>query len=265
MFREEITRAFWNRTFILSVLLAFLALGQGLTDYLLPNDPEYLKLLPPNFNNAYDAVIWAQNGLLGLVAPLLVVIPFSDSLSLDRVSGYLRFVLLRTSYKKYFLAKATTCALAGGSILALATFLFFIFTNLVFPRGLNLDPLQSRVITRPDALGPFGSLYQTTPDAYIWSLIGLSFIFGATYAVFGLAIATLSDNRYVPLATPFLVFLLAHFVTSVFSLPNWSPLSALIPHWVLYIRWPHIGVSLVLVWFVSGLLFGVGWLRTRDR
>jgi hypothetical protein len=138
MFRAEFIRALRNRSFLLGLFLAFLALGQGITDYVEgTTDPEYLKLLPINFNNAYDAVIWAQQGgIIGLVAPLIAVLPFSDSLSLDRVSGYLRFIMARTSYKKYFAAKVSASIVAGGLVLALPMMFFLISTTSFFPGGL---------------------------------------------------------------------------------------------------------------------------------
>ncbi|MDH5506977.1 MAG: hypothetical protein OEZ02_07125 [Anaerolineae bacterium] len=271
MFREELTRAFWNRSFVIALALGILSLTQGYLEYIDGPSPsgsgyqDYLSRLPPFYNNAYDALIWAQQGLIGLLAPVMAVLPFADSLALDRTRGYLRLVLARVSYGRFLLAKYAAVLLSGGAALALPLVLFFVYTNLVLPRGLNPVVEQQRVLSAPNALGPFGDLYQSAPDMYILGLAGMSFVFGAVYAIFGLAVSAASDNRYIALATPFMVFFLAHFILSALGLPNWSPLSPVVPHWLMNITWLQILLSLGIV-LVSSTVFYVAMAgRMRSR
>src|SRR5574337_630872 len=94
-----------------------LALGILLLAYWL-NTYCPLGLLPgqhPFACNAYDAPIWALEGPIGLVAPLLATLAFADSLAMDRVSGYLRQILVRCPYQKYFFTKFLINFLAGGA------------------------------------------------------------------------------------------------------------------------------------------------------
>lgn len=272
MLREEIVRALKNRSFVFALILGLFALAQGSMDYIFPlkfNSPEYLKLVPPFFNNAYDAVIWThQGGIFGLIAPIIAVLPFSDSLGAERVSGFLRFVLSRASYRQYFFSKMFACILAGGLSVSLPILLFFGFTNLYYPRGLNLDMYQNRVVTPdilPEALGPFGFMYSSHPDLYILSLALLVFIGGAVYAVLGLSISAITDNRYIALAAPFLAYTLVHFAASILLIPKWSPLSAFVPHGYNGIQWQHIGLSLGIVLIISTVLFLISGLSKRDR
>lgn len=273
MLREEISRALRNRSFLMSIALGLLSLGYGFAHYIGPlqlHAPEYIHRLPPFYYNAYDAFIWAQHfGFLRLIAPLIAVLPFSDSLGLDRVSGFLRLVLVRTSYWRYLIAKVVACMLAGGLALGLSLLLCFVCANLVFPRGLNFAEYEVRIISilEPTGrLGPFGVLYWTAPDLYIFSLIVQGFVFGAIYALFGLAISAVSDNRYIALATPFIVYILACFVTEILQIPQWSPMSAFIPNWLaVSIGWCHIGTSLGAVLMISMGLFLFSTLKTRDR
>ncbi len=268
MLREELYRAFFSRSFLLAVGLGLLSLGQGLADYMSGpatwGDPEYLARLPPFYNNAYDAVIWAQGGLIGLVGPLIAVLPFADSFAHDRVLGYLRFVLSRASYRRYLSAKYVVSFLSGGLALSLAMLLCFAFTNLILPRGLNPDPFEHRV-QPAEALGPFGALYESAPDLYIFSLIALSFLFGATYAIFGLSLSAITDNRYIVLATPFVLYNLAHYGLAILGIPAWSPLSALIPHWVTNVAWLHMLTSLGGVFIISTALFFLMAYRVKSR
>jgi hypothetical protein len=267
MFQEETKRAVWNIGFLVAVAIGILAFFQGLSDYVAGPlmTAEYISRLPAFYNNCYDAFIWAQRGLIGLIAPLIAVLPFSDSYLLDRSSGFLRSLLSRVSYKRYLFTKYCAAALSGGIALELPMILFFLVTNIAFPRGLNSNVLEQRILSSPAALGPFGNLYQSNPDLYIFSLIGLGFLFGAVYAILGLAISVFVENRYVVLATPFVLYIIAHYLLSLFNVPAWSPVSAFVPHWLIGVTWIHIGVSLGGIFLISSLTFYLGALQKEVR
>lgn len=122
---------------------------------------------------------WAEEGPLTLLVPLIAVLPFAASYVLDRTGGYLRHVLVRSSYRRYFLAKFVANLLAGGLAVALPLLLFYGFTNLTLPRG--FPPVHESRIPFERLSGPLGYLYRPAPDLYIFFLIGVGFIFGATY------------------------------------------------------------------------------------
>lgn len=270
MLREEILRALKNKSFLLSMILALFSLVEGFANYMGPahlREPSYVSRLPPFYYNAYDAVIWARwFSIFGLVAPLIAVLPFSDSLGQDRASGFLRFILSRSSYRLYFVSKFIATAIAGGLAVSLPVLLLFGLANVVLERGINLDKYASKLTTAPEMLGPFGTLYHFAPDLYILSLVALGFVFGAVYALFGLSISAISNNRYIALATPFLAYMLVNFGMEIFGgLSEWIPMSAVIPYWYGGIQWKHIRLSLEVVLGISTTLFLLaGWLN-RDK
>lgn len=225
MLRAELYRAFWNRAFVLAMVVGTLMLAYWLTSYCsigpLPGDHPFVC-------NAYDAEIWALEGPIGLVAPLLATLTFVDSLVIDRISGYLRHVLLRSSYRRYFLTKFSANLLVGGAALAIPLLLVFAYTNLIYPRGI-LPIEQSRIIPGGYPHGPFSTIYRTAPDLYILLRIGLSFIFGAVYATVGLMFASFINNRYVVQALPFLLYNVANFVIAVLGFSAWRPPITLTP------------------------------------
>lgn len=254
MIRHDLFRALGNKNFVLACVFGFIALAHGLADYE-PGISARVAHLPPFYINAYDAFVWAHNGIIGIIAPLIVTLPFADSLALDRSSGYLRFILLRTSRRNYLLSKMFACALAGGLSITLPFVVMYGYTSLTLPRGLP-SPEQSRIVSDARSLGPFGALYREAPDVYIWSLLGLIFIFGMIYAIFGLSLSALTENRYVILSTPFLMCNILHFILSVLGLPQWSPGVAFVPHWIDNVGWIHIISSLSLVLLASLVLIG---------
>lgn len=262
MLREELYRACWNWSFMLALALGTLSSGYGLSEYCFP------KNIPGThpFNcNAYDAVIFAQkgpNGVIALLVPLLAVLPFADSYALDRTQGYLRHVLVRSSYRRYFFAKFVANLLAGGLAVALPLLLLFGYTNLVYPRGL-LPIEESRVTIGGYPYGPLGSLYRIAPDLYILFRVGVGFIFGATYATLGLDISSFVNNRYIVLATPFLLYHVANFVLAVLGLERWSPPVTFIPDAVKTTSWLTVFGELGGIFVVSVLCLLV--LARKDR
>lgn len=229
MFRAELYRAFWNRNLLLAIGLGLALLAYWLTPYCplgpLPGDAPFVC-------NAYDGFIWALEGPIGLVVPLLAVLPFADSLCLDRQSGYLRNIFSRCSYHRYLGVKCLVNLAAGGIALTVPLLALFIATNLLFPRGI-MPADQSRIIPGGYPSGPFSTWYRSMPDLYILSRIGLGFVFGATYATVGLALALFINNRYIVLATPFVAYMLANFVLTALGLMEWSPPFTLTPEIVL--------------------------------
>ena len=263
MLRAELYRALRSRTFLLAIIIGVVALAFGLYQYasFLITNPEYASINPPFFYNAYDATIWAQQSIIGLIVPVVAVLPFADSLVLDRTSGYLRSVLTRTSYKRYLGAKFMACMLSGGVAVALPLLLLFMCANVIFPRGLNLVEEQQRILSDPHTLGPFGALYRTAPDLYILALVGLAFVFGATYATFGLSISIFATNRYVVLATPWLVYFVVNFVVAILGLERWSPSATYAPHWLNNVGWIQLVVGLGGLFLASSLVF---WTMSRE-
>ena len=79
-------------------------------------------------------------------------------------------------------------------------------------------------------------------------------------------VSTFARNRYIAIATPFVVFILIHFFLSVFGLPAWSPLSTLTPHWLAAgIGWIQMIVGLGSIYLVGTLGFFIGTFSQKIR
>lgn len=268
MFRAELYRAFRGHSFLVALLLGAAALGFGLYNYggpIQPPPPGVISRYPPFFYNAYDAVVWSQNTIIALLVPIIAVLPFADSLTLDRTSGYLRSILTRTSYRRYLWAKITAGVLAGGCAVALPLLGLFAITYLFYPHGLNLVPETQRMPLQPNALGPFGALYQSTPALYIFALAATCFVGGGVYALLGLAIATFTDKRYLVLATPLMLYHMATFVIANLGLSQWLLYSAFAPQIVIDVTWVNVFPTLGLIALISTFILLTSAPRTRAR
>lgn len=258
MFLGEIYRAFWNRRLGVAIGLAIASLGYGLYEYQL--GPADISNLHPFHYNAYDAIIWAQGNIIALLVPLIAVLPYADSLVEDRVSGFLRFVLIRVSYRYYLFAKFAVCWLSGGVATALPMLCFFVFVLLLYPRGLL--PLS---LARVVPTGPLSGLYATAPDLYIFFLVALAFVFGGVYAILGLAVATLTDNRYVVVVIPFLLYHVANFVLALLGWEVWTPPVTFAPHIMNQVSWLEVLGELGAVLLGSSILFIWSTAQMRVR
>jgi len=235
MLKLELKRAFFSWSFGLAFLIGLIALGQGLYNYGrgFPISPE-AKNADPFLYNSFDALLMARLGLISIVVPLLAALPFADSLALDRNSGYIRFLLLRTKRPKYIWSKFLANVLSGGMAVALPHIIIYITATIIFPEGLPTLIGQQRMIVT----GPLSDVYQSNPALYVWFIIFLSLLFGVVYTTTGMTVACFSDNRYVVLASPFMFYIVTSFViANLGGLEGWLPTAAFTPQQVTSSSW----------------------------
>lgn len=242
MLKEEFRRALLSWAFVLALAITSVCFAIGLRDYGPPVSPFIRpeeQYLYPFTQNAFDAFLWAMglSGPFAILAPLIVVLPFAASFITDRSSGYITFILSRTSFRRYRTSKYIANLLAGGVSTSLPLLVGYGIINIFYKRGLPPIPAPGEAwvgarLPWVNANGTFGYLYRTKPDLYIIFLIGLAFLWGAAWATAGLSLSLVTRNRYHVLAAPFVLYMIAHFVTTVLRIARWSPLFNFAP--VLY-------------------------------
>ena len=235
MLKEEFRRAFLSWAFVLALVITSVCFAIGLKDYGPPVSPFIRpeeRYLYPFEQNAFDAFLWAMGlgGSFVIFAPLIAVLPFAASFITDRSSGYITFILSRTSFRRYRTSKYVANLLAGGVSTSLPLLVGYGIINIFYKRGLPpipVSPSEGWVGARlpwVNANGTFGYLYRTKPDLYIFFLIGLAFLWGAAWATAGLATSSVVHNKYRALVAPFLLYVVVDFVTQVLGIAEWSPL-----------------------------------------
>ncbi len=159
--------------------------------------------------------------------PLAAALPFADSLAVDRGEGFMRYLVMRSKYRPYILAKFIANAVVGGLVVLIPLLALYGVTNLIAPRGVFLpNTWQPNVSGRP--YGVLQPLFITHPDGFILLVSLLAAGMGALYGSLGLAVSLVIPNRYLALGFPFALYLLSDFVarrTHLFG-PDWSPLAA---------------------------------------
>jgi len=233
LLKEEFRRAFFSWKFLLAIALTLIADIFGLLEYGPPVSPFEDPVKYPFIQNAFDGFIYgAYYWVLPALAPLIAVLPFGDSFITDRSSGYVSFILSRTSFRKYITSKFFANLLAGGISLSIPLLIMYGVINIFYLRGFPpvTAPGEARIARIPYTLpGPMAYLYRTKTDLYVFFLIGLSFIFGAVYASLGLALSLFLHNRYVALATPFVLYMIGGMVANMLGKSAWNPTNTLMP------------------------------------
>lgn len=150
--------------------------------------------------------------------PLLVALPYADSLVLDRKEGFIRAILARSNYKSYAWAKIVANGIAGGVAAGLPMAISYGLLSLFNKNPLN-HPALNTIYLRPQE-GILGELFREHPNLFFLAVIGAIFLMGFLWATFGLSASLVINNRYIALGLPFLFAgVLQYFVERTLRLP----------------------------------------------
>ncbi len=203
----------------------------------------------PAFRNAYEAWIAAQDGFV-LLAPLVAPLLYADALVAERRWGFTRYVLVRMPRWKYIGYKILVNAIAGAWALVVPAVLFFGYVSLHFPHTLpNWNGTVYSLEQLPCGTDTFlcAALYPTLPDAYIAARIFLYGLFGMAIATTGLAISVFTNNRYVPLVGPYVVYMFLVYLFTFSGLETYSPVYILAPDGIAGTNLWTVGVPILLI------------------
>lgn len=203
--RVDLRRAFFSFEFLLSVAGMCAALFLSVSSQLraIVNG-----LMQSNVLNLYDLAHFQGFSLLSAI---FATLPYSISFCIDWNNQFIRSVVIRTNIRTYGISKTLTCALAGGSAVALGEVLFILLLCLYFP-----------------LVGPQSNL---TNSGYVSLLSGGHFIvffafqilvkfFAAVFfSVLALWISTYLTNVFVTLAVPILSFYFLITIPRVIGIP----------------------------------------------
>ncbi|MDR0963586.1 MAG: hypothetical protein LBM60_03095 [Clostridium sp.] len=232
--KANIKQALYSKVFLISVtsvcIVIFLAsINSVLKAFRLTDVVEsgfHAKILLQALNS--DTIYFAM--------PILCALPYTASFIDEMKSGYVKFYLIRTDAAHYIKGKILGNALAGTLTLFLGILLAYIVSMIVFL------PMEATSIQ-----GAYAGLFTKVLEKAI--LFALS---GAFWATVGMTLATITNNKYMAYASPFIIFYLfvilyeRYFDTLYVLYPKeWlSPSDA----WV----WGNTGVILLLAFLILG-------------
>lgn len=222
MLHEEVDRAIHDPRFWLAMFLSVGFLAYGVIRAYNSEGG-----VPKGFSFADLWYFAYVTGYFPYVLPLIAALPFADSLVVDQSEGFLRYLVVRSHYRHYLLAKYLANTLAAILVVVIPLAGMYIFTNLAAPRSIYpINVWQPPISGRPyGILMPF---FQAHPDGFILLITLLAAVVGALYSNLGLSISLLLPNRFLSWGIPAVVYLLTDFVANRthFFGPDWSPIRA---------------------------------------
>lgn len=187
---QDIKRSFMNMGFVagfcgLSALLAYNFVTES-----------------HHAGSVYYAIvnILAASGFI-VFLPVFPVLGYASNFCGEYESGYYRMILSRMKPQKYAQVRIISVALSGGAIVAIPYLLLClaaIHTGVpeITSNTLRVDPdLEMVVIAQTYGIGVMVAVK-----------VLLGFLFGAAWALVGLAFAVWMPNRYVSLIAPFVLY-----------------------------------------------------------
>ena len=159
-------------------------------------------------NDIYNS--HARSGF-DLFAPILAVLPSSTLFCDDYTSGYIKPILGRVDKKRYMRETVICSSIAGGLAVFLPSFVTSIFyMSIGVPNSPELL-LQGQTTFLDESI--FSDIQ------FIWGgglviilLLVLAFLFGSLWSNVGLYVSSVFPNRYITLASPFILYFALHLI-----------------------------------------------------
>jgi len=134
---------------------------------------------------------------------IFATLPFATSFCTDWNNQFIRPTVIRTNIKNYGISKIFSCAISGGSAVALGEILFILLLRLYFP----LVDSQSHMFANAVSDPIYGSLLLSGNFITYFVLHVIVSFFAATFfAVLALWISTYLTNVFVTFSSPILFF-----------------------------------------------------------
>ena len=167
IFRTELSRALRSRRFALAISVSFLIFLVGYVSR--------LKDRPERSYIDHWYYIYRRGGYTYLL-PLLVALPYADSLVLDRKEGFIKGILARSSYKPYAFAKILANGIAGVLVVSLPLAISYGLLSLTNYNPLN-NPALNVFYLRPQE-GFLGVLFREHQTLFFLAIIAAVTVIG---------------------------------------------------------------------------------------
>ncbi|WP_166240990.1 hypothetical protein [Paenibacillus turpanensis] len=156
------------------------------------------------------------------VAPAVIALVYIDTLWVDRNTTFMNYVISRSSDWKYIHVKYAATLFSGGLIAALPCILLYILFSIAYP----LNYTRENIYLIMQNVDFFPELLLYSPLLYLLLLSFTKFSFGMAYTLIGLSVSALSNNRYIALSVPYMIYLLGTY----FGYPYFVPASTFTPN-----------------------------------
>ena len=223
--KVELQRAFQNPRWILIVLIGVVLFIIGKTRF-----PQITVTGEYAINTTNRLMLAMSYSELAFIVPLLVLIPYADSLLNDIQSRAIDFLVFRSGRKDYLRSKLFAIALSGGVCLVVVL-LVMVLSSSVYGINFKSGVYATGMVNETEPFGPFNWLFMTKPALYLIYLFISAFLFGITYSLFGTAMSLVFKNKFIGFSIPIFVFQIVDYIGVSMNPQPWYliPLRGLMP------------------------------------
>lgn len=192
-FTQDLKRSIINPGFFAGIVFVFaILLPSTVLDMPLDGSRSYLY----GFGNIFHASGFSP------FAAIFPVLAYVAVYCEEYNSGYLRMILHRTGYAGFMRVRAVTVACSGGMMIAVPVTIVCLTAYIGGAHGIPADSDEGLLAGTKtiEALMKYGDWY------VVGGKVVLGFLFGALWALVGLAFAVWIPNRYVSLLAPFILY-----------------------------------------------------------
>lgn len=200
MIRFEFYRAFRSRGFYIAL---FAGLGIAAADILLFYQTFQKELDTKVFFQAWIGTDYqfVMNGLFYILLPVLAALPFAGTYYEDIKSGYLKNILLSTSRRSYYTAKAVVVFTMGAITVMIPLFVDMMAVMTIYPLRAP-ERLEFLSVGILDA-NLFSDLYARSTVLYVLVYILFDGMYAGALALFGICVAEHVESLFSTVVLPF--------------------------------------------------------------
>lgn len=222
--RIEIYRAFINKKFLLTILmesvivLAFIFISEvPIITKTIPFkfnqlETSNVKFMPGAFYTWLGVMNSSIHAIIKAILPLLIAIPYGDSLFLDEKSHYVYHIDTRCKRNKFYLAKLISMFLSGGTVAIFPYMLSFLINIALLPMETTIPSTGVSMIN----MTCFSSLYYSKPILYVVVYLIFTFIGFGILNCLCFTASYLFNNKFIVTLFPFTVdyfmYMMGHFL-----------------------------------------------------
>lgn len=211
--KSELYKAFINKRFLITILaesavvLAFVFINvvpviTQTIPWMFENiDAGWVTYMPGAYYTWLGLMNCAVHAVIKAILPLLIAIPYGDSLYLEEQSHYVYHINTRTKKSNYYFAKLLTMFLSGGMVAAFPYLLSFLI-------NIALLPMETVIPSTSVSLGNIvilSQLYYAAPLLYVFAYLFLTFVGFGILNCFCFTASYVFSNRFLVTLFPFII------------------------------------------------------------
>lgn len=263
--KVDLKRAFFSKTNLITILIGLLVILLGM--FMEPirsafnlyysnasdiNNSQKMHLIKNSLNKA---TLWNfGNYYYIMLMPLLSSIPFASAYLEDKKTGFNKFQIIRTNYKKYILSKLITTFISGFSVILIISIIYFLGINLIDSGN------EFRSIFYDNTF--LGDLGRLNFNLFLVIYTIITSFMGGVYAVFGLAISTFVNSILIGIVSPFILYYFGSYLFLIIGKVEYSP--NIVNEFYRYvgISFKNIFIQLIVIFILSTICFFIKTYRS---